>query len=202
MSTIKSICALAVASANVAQAAYPPTNMANECCVLFKEQHFEGATSYELCNGAESLLPHGWRENVESWACSPGAKVQFCESVDGDCKPGDDESEYAGSSQGYFWNASMGRRNLINRVFVNKANNNTNTTTIYEGPNCTGASARLEYVYGEDNYWVENLVRQGIDPSTQFRSIMMAPESYVRWQSENFWGPKIIQNQRKAEEAC
>ena len=118
--------------------------MANECCVLFKEQHFEGSTSYELCNGADSLLPHGWRENVESWACGPGAKVQFCESVDGDCRPGDDESEYAGSSQGIFWNASMGRRNLINRVFVNKAN--YNTTTIYEGPNCTGASATLEWV--------------------------------------------------------
>ena len=87
MYTTKSIFALAVACANIAQAVNPPAVLTG-CCQLFKEEEFKG-DSTELCAEIDpyqpSILPDDFKENFESWACGPDVIIYFCEDVNSEC---------------------------------------------------------------------------------------------------------------------
>ena len=116
MYTAKSIFALAVACANVAQAVDPPAVLTG-CCQLFKEEEFKG-DSHELCAGSDpyepSILPDDFKGNFESWACGSGVLILFCEDVNSECW---EAEEQGGSNSGeMFSNASMGLKDLINKV--------------------------------------------------------------------------------------
>ena len=83
MYTAKSIFALAVACANIAQAVDPPA-VPYGCCQLFKEEEFKG-DSHELCLNKPFVLPDGFKDNFESWACGPYVIIDFCEDYNSEC---------------------------------------------------------------------------------------------------------------------
>ena len=120
---------------------------------------------------------------MSSWECGPNTRAVL--GGDGDDEASERARYHIGSTNSIVWNSNIGSQNLFTRVYIEIVTPPSPLdllTTMYEQAGCQGRSAYFFEMPDFANLnWATNLIWNGFTEDKEFRSIIIEPNSAIKF---------------------